>query len=395
MAAESSIKSRILAAGCLLHALNDAATTAVPMIFPVLYESKFMITAYSRIGILSNLGLLVTLVVQIFVVHVSQKAEYRAILLASSLGIAGSLLFLTRASSFIVLLLLFLLLRTVTSVYHPLVIAWISKTQLSTGLDLAMGTQSGSGNAGVLLAFISVGFLCQSYGWRTPLLVWAAMAVVLGLTAHFILAGITSRERSLPALDLGSWLAVLRRVKHFIPGFFFGGMGWSVTIFYAPSLLNHEFGVPMGRTGLFLAMWIGLGTVSGYGYGFISRRLGRRTVFLMSMGGAAVSLAVIGLAPGRTAAVIGLLGFGMLLLMTYPSLHTFVGSTVGPAEQTQAFSWVSNIQIFSGALITLLAGFLSDALGIRTPFLLSSGLAALCFLYYVLTPEAGAGRPAA
>ena len=44
-------------------------------------------------------------------------------------------------------------------------------------------------------------------------------------------------------------------------------MGWSVTIYYAPSLLNHKYGVPMGRTGLFLALWIGLGTITGYGYG--------------------------------------------------------------------------------------------------------------------------------
>ena len=97
-----------------------------------------------------------------------------------------------------------------------------------------------------------------------------------------------------------------------------------------------------------------------------------------------MSLAAIGLAPGRWVAVAGLLVFGVFLLMTYPSLHTFVGSGVPHHDQTQAFSWVSNIQILSGALVALLAGLLSDRFGIRAPFLLASALAAACFLYYSL-----------
>ena len=72
--------------------------------------------------------------------------------------------------------------------------------------------------------------------------------------------------------------------------------------------------------------------------------------------------------------MLGLVGFGGFLLMTYPSLHTFVGSTVPAAGQTQAFSWVSNIQLISGALVSLVSGFLSDALGIHFPFILTGVL---------------------
>jgi MFS family permease len=128
---------------------------------------------------------------------------------------------------------------------------------------------------------------------------------------------------------------------------------------------------------------MGLGPISGYGYGFLSRRLGRKTVFLMSLGMGTLSLALIGLAPGRTAGVAGLLVFGVFLLMTYPSLHTFVGSSVPHGDQTQAFSWVSNLQMLSGAVVALLSGFLSDRFGIRAPFVLASVLSAGCFLYYL------------
>ena len=72
--------------------------------------------------------------------------------------------------------------------------------------------------------------------------------------------------------------------------------------------------------------------------------------------------------------------------MTYPSLHTFVGSTVSTADQTHAFSWVSNIQLISGAIITLVSGFLSDALGIHFPFILAGILTLAVFLYYAPRP---------
>ena len=378
------MKNRILLSASLFHALNDATTVVVSMVFPLLYGRSPLLTSYSQIGLLSNLGLLTTLLVQFLVVKLSFHIEYKTLMLWSFLGICLSLSLVPLASSFLTLLAFFLFMRAVTSFYHPVVIAWIAKSQPAHGLDQAMGIQSGSGNIGVLLAFLSVGYLAQKWDWKVPLIAWSVFGLALGTVAYLVIKGISSKSDIKPSLRVTSWMKVLRRIRHLVPGFIFGGMGWSLTIFYAPSLLNHQFSVPIGQTGLYLSLWIALGTVSGYGYGYISRRLGRRTVFLMSIGVTALSLAAIGFAPGRTVAVVGLFIFGIFLLMTYPSLHTFVGSSVPRGEQTQAFSWVSNIQTLAGALVSLLAGVLSDRFGIRAPFLLSAVLAAMCFLYYSL-----------
>jgi len=378
------MKNRILLSASLFHALNDATTVVVPMVFPLLYGRSPLLTNYSQIGVLSNLGLLTTLFVQFLVVKLSFHIEYKTLMLWSFIGISLSLALVPLASSFLTLLAFFLFMRAVTSFYHPVVIAWIAKSQSARGLDQAMGIQSGSGNIGVLLAFLSVGYLAQRWDWKMPLFAWSVFGLSLGAVGYLVIKGISSKSDIKPSLRVSSWLKVLGRVRHLVPGFIFGGMGWSVTIYYAPSLLNHQFSVPIGQTGLYLALWVALGTVSGYGYGYISRRLGRKSVFLMSIGVAALSLAVLGLAPSRTVAVGGLLIFGVFLLMTYPSLHTFVGSSVPHGDETQAFSWVSNIQILAGALVSLLAGVLSDRFGIRAPFLLSAVLAAACFLYYCL-----------
>ncbi len=103
---------------------------------------------------------------------------------------------------------------------------------------------------------------------------------------------------------------------------------------------------------------------------------------MVSLGGAAAALFLLGFAPTKGLAVAGLLAFGGFLLMTYPSLHTFVGSTVPASGQTMAFSWVSNIQLASGAVVTLVSGVLSDAIGIAFPFILTGIVTLAVFLPY-------------
>jgi len=378
------LKKRILLSASLFHALTDAASVITPMVFPLLLAQNFLIDNYAQIGILSNLGLLTSLLVQFLVVRVSYRREYRTLMILSGLGLCASLAVTPFARTYGMLLVFFLMMRISASFYHPIVIAWISKSRAGSGreLDDAMGIQSGSGNLGVGLAYLTVGFLAQGWGWKTPFYVWAVLGLILAGLGSWALRGISSRSEERPALKPADWGRSLRAIKRFVPGFFFGGAGWSVAVYYAPSLLHNKHGIPMGQTGLFLALWIGLGTITGYGYGIWSRRFGRKTVFMASLGGAAAALFLLGFAPTKALAVAGLLAFGGFLLMTYPSLHTFVGSTVPASGQTMAFSWVSNIQLVSGAFVSLVAGVFSDIIGIAFPFIFTGILSLGVLLFY-------------
>jgi fucose permease len=51
-------------------------------------------------------------------------------------------------------------------------------------------------------------------------------------------------------------------------------------------------------------------------------------------------------------------------------------------SQTMAFSWVSNVQLVSGAFVSLVAGILSDIVGISFPFVFTGVLTIAVFLYY-------------
>ena len=371
---------RILISSSLFHALNDAATVAVPMIFPILYAQQFIIRTYSQIGLLSNFGLLTTLLFQVLVVHLSQKMEYRFLLGASFAGISLTLLLIPLSSSYFLLFLLYLLFRIFDSFYHTMGMAWVSRTHPRQAIDLAMGVQSGSGMFGVFLAFLTFGYLAQASSWQFPLRVWAGACFVLGLTSFLLIRDHPFPKDEAGRLDISSWLGTARLIRKHIPGFLFGGASWAVTIYFAPSLLYHKFAIPMGRTGLFMAVWIGIGTVTTYLFGPISRRFGRGKVFKVGFAGASLSLLLIGLSPRPGLAVAGLFVFGTFLFVIYPALQSFVGNTCPEVCQPQAFGLASNLQLLAGALVSLLSGFLSDRFGISAPFLVMGALGAAAFV---------------
>jgi MFS family permease len=381
---------RILVSASLFHALNDSATVAVPMVFPILLGRQWMIRNYSQIGLLSNFGLLATFLFQILIVHAARRWDFRSMLGVSFAGIALSLVLISFSSTYAMLFCLYVFFRAFDSFYHTIGLAWVSRTHPSRGIDFAMGVQSGSGNLGVFLAYIAVGFMAQRLSWQAPLRAWAAVCFGLGVVSFFLVRGTSFKMNDdHEALEPGSWLRTIKAIRSYVPGFAFGGASWGVTVYFAPSLLNRKFGVPMGETGLYLALWIGAGTVMTYLFGGISRAFGRTRITRAALLVASLSLLFVGLAHRTALAVTGLIVFGMSLFLIYPALQSCVGNAVSSRNQPQAFSVASNIQILSGALISLISGFLSDRFGVHSPFLVMGGLGLVALIFSASAPREG------
>jgi FSR family fosmidomycin resistance protein-like MFS transporter len=381
------MKKRILFSASLFHAFNDSSTVIVPMIFPLLYSQQFIIKKYSDIGILSNLGLLTTFLLQIGIANYAHKFEYKHLLLFSALGISVSVLLLTLSVNFVSLLFFYLLMRSFTSFYHPIGIATVSKAHPDQGLDFAMGIQSGSGNLGVFIAFISAGYLAQNFGWKMPLYVCAGVSLFLGFLSFISVRKISLRRKNPFRPDFSSWGEALKDIKNYIPGFIFGGACWGTTVYYAPSLFNHKFEVPIGSTGVFLALWIGSGTVMTYFFGYLSKRASRERLSFASLIGSTVFLFILGTASVLGIAVIALILFGAFLFLIYPAFQSFVAKKVPEKNQVLAFSIVANIQMITGSVVVLIAGFVSDKFGINSPFLFLVGLGVLVLANYLFRKD--------
>ena len=383
------MNKRILFSASLFHGLNDAAGVIVPMTFPILFSQGRLISSYSQIGILSNVGLLVTLLFQLAIAQASERFEFRTVLLGSLAGIAGALCLLTSASSFIALLAFYGLFRLFVSFYHPLGIAWVSRTHPSAAIDHAMGIQGGSGDLGVVAAYLFAGGLLARGSWRTPLLGWAGIILVLGSVAYFAVRGVSTRNGTFVPPRLSHWTSTLRQIRSYIPGIIFEGAGWAIVVYFAPALFNLKFHDSLGRTGLFLALWIGLGTLVAFGFGRLRRAAGRMNLTLVGCLASGGALLLMGLASSRWASILGIIVLGLSLFLLYPAFQSFVGNTVPHSRQAMAFSLVANIQVLSGAVLTLLAGFMADRFGVGSAFILTGGLGIAVGLFYVARRIAG------
>lgn len=374
---------RILFSASIFHGLNDAATVTVPMIFPLLYSQHSIITKYAHIGILSNLGLMMTLVCQLIIAHYAHKYEYRHMLLISLAGISLSLVLITFSWSFFTLLMFYLVMRIFASFYHSVGVATVSMSHPDKALDFAMGVQSGSGNIGLFLAFMATGFIAQSFGWRTPLLALAVILFVLGAISFLAVKKILIINHDVKPPDSPSWKQAINETSVYFPGFFFGGACWGTTVFYAPSLFHHKFHISLGKTGLYLALWIAIGAVMPYLLGYLSQKIGRGKIILFGFLGSTIFLGLLGLSPVKELALVSLVLFGAFLFMIYPALQSVVGSRVSAGIQTQAFSIVANVQMFAGAVVSLMAGFLSDAMGINSPFIFVAIMGIFTTVYFI------------
>jgi len=381
------MKKKVLFSASVFHGMNDAATVTVPMIFPLLYSHQFIINKYSHIGILSNLGLLTTFFIQILLATFAHRFEYKHLLLFSLCGLSGSLALLTFSQNFLTLIATYLMMRVFASFYHPIGVATVSKTYAGKMLDFAIGIQNGSGNLGVFFAFMTVGFLAQNFGWKTPLYAWASMILCIGFVGFLSVRNVSTKSEGFPKPDFSYWKNSLKGMKYFILGIFFGGACWATTVYYAPSLFNHKFLVPLGSTGVFLASWIGIGTIVTYVFGYLSRQFGRARLTQWSLVGSTIFCFLLGIAPSQILALISLFFFGAFIFIIYPAFQSFVGEEISAKNQIHAFSIVANVQMLSGAIVVFIAGFLSDKFGIHSPFLLLSFIGALISIYYLVRPS--------
>jgi MFS family permease len=325
--------------------------------------------------------------------HFAKTRHSRYYLAIDALLVGASLLLMTTATSFWMLVLFFIVMRMGTSIYHPVGVSWISHIFRGEHLDRAMGFQSAFGNIGVLLAFASTGFLAQNYGWRAPLYLWGAInlvAVTVGLYLSRSAYGQDEIDQQKEEeKEPVSWIRAFHGIRSYIPMMILGGLAWGITINYAPSLLNHRLGVPMSATGIIMGCWMAAGTVSAFMYGRISGGLGRARTLVYAYAAIAAVAFVFGL--GRSVhLVIGAFAvFGIALFLTYPANLSFIGSSVEPRSRTAGFSLASNIMIIGNSIFSFLSGGLSDRYGINAPFLLLGGMTLLVLAYLLFMVRTG------
>lgn len=388
----ASKRSALIAVG-FYHAVNDGTVVAVAALFPILLDVGILAN-FTQIGILTAVGLVVTVVFQIIFGAWSDRVNPRLLLPAGMVILGGAALLTSRTEglaaalpldAFAVLLALVAVARVGASVYHPVGISWVGRS-FKGELDHAMGSQSALGDLGVIAAFASSGFLGIEFGWPVPFILWGSLALVIALLGYALTEEADSRDHAQESVG-EPWGTILRKTAFWILPMSIGGAAYVITINFGNSFLHEQLGLRPDYANLVIALWIGAGVLAASSFGRISTSMGR----FRALAGAFLIIGVAGLLIGLGLPLIVLvptfLVFGVGLFVTYPALFAYISESTEDRIGGATFGVVFGFQLLGGASAGALAGVMADAWGIHTPFLLLMGLGFVGFgLLVALAP---------
>jgi MFS family permease len=368
-------KKRILSAVALSHAFNDASVVIIPLLFPIF--KKLFNLSYTEVGIITGGGLLITLIAQLIIGHLSDKKNRRTFLLLGTFLLGVTFLLIPLAKGFLTLVLFVFLHRFAASFFHPIGIAWISKVFKKDRLDWAMGIQSASGDFGAFIAILTTPFIVEFKSWTYPFYVWTIISIIclfifIYLTYNFIDENNKNVKRNNKKKNFQlsfkeDWNEI-KKTTLFLPGYIISGLAWSIIINYLPLLLAERTNLSLTYIGVIISVWIGIGVIVCIFYGKITNKFGRKNLIIFSyvtIGIMAVSLSIFTDALVLLAIIVLL---GIATFLSYPALFSYVSEITNENIEGKIFGYIFTIELAGGTIILFLSGVTSDLWGIWTPF---------------------------
>jgi MFS transporter, DHA1 family, tetracycline resistance protein len=177
-------------------------------------------------------------------------------------------------------------------------------------------------------------------------------------------------------------------------------VGFSMLIPMLPYFVTH-FGVSAVVVGMLFATFSFCQLVSAPLWGYISDRIGRKMVLIVSQIGATIGWAMLGLAP-NIAAALALAPIGVVFAARIVEgvsggnisiTQAYVADLVAPRERARAFGFIS--AMFAAGMVfgPFSGGILYAHFGFATPFLVAAGLQVVTLLLTItMLPESRSHR---
>ncbi|MGE8414857.1 MAG: MFS transporter [Pseudomonas sp.] len=371
----AQVRRRSLLAGCSAHAVHDGLTDVIYVLLPV-WQAQFALS-YAQIGLLRGVYAGTMAGVQLLA---SRAARHwgRERLLVGGTALAGlAYLLAGQATGLGVLLLALLLGGLGASTQHPLASSLITDThEAGGGVKEALAQYNFAGDIGKTLVPGLVGLLLAVISWRASV----TLVGVLGLVAAGLLWWLIPSRASTSAMrgkapttagprgaPRGLWALIVTGTLDSAVR-----MGF---LTFLPFLLKAK-GAGSAGIGLALTLLFIGGAFGKLFCGYLGARIGMmKTVWLTESSTAGLIVLAVMLPYGGLMLMLPLLG--LVLNGTSSVLYGAVPDLAGSAKRDQAFSLFYTGTIGGGALAPVLAGLLSDVVGITVAVMV---LAALLFL---------------
>jgi FSR family fosmidomycin resistance protein-like MFS transporter len=387
----------VLIAISFSHFVNDTLQSVLPAIYPVL-KTQFRLN-FGQIGLLTCVFQVTASLLQPLVGMYSDKRPLPFSLAAGMGFTLIGLAMLSRADSFIMLLVAAAMIGVGSSIFHP---ESSRVARLSSGgrHGLAQSVFQVGGNAGSAMGPLLAAFVVVPHGQRSIL--WFTLIALLGMV---ILGGVGEwyRQRLAKPRRVSATLhahETLPRGKVIITMVILIALVFS-KFFYLASItsyytfyLIHHFGVSVQSAQLFLFLFLAaaaVGTVLG---GPIGDRVGRKLVIWISILGVlpfTLALPYMGLPMTAVLSVI----IGFVLSSAMPAMIVYAQELV-PGRVGMISGLFFGLAFGMGGLGAAAVGVIADHYGIVFTYRLCSflpmiGLLAM-FLPHIQAPTRGVSR---
>ena len=261
------------------------------------------------------------------------------------------------------------------------------------GVGGTLGDVVGPSVTGLLLGWLT---------WRGVLSWYAAAPVLLAGMLYWAFRGLRNGGDGEPAIDLRGQLREARKLLtdgnlwliNLVAAM--RGMCFQAYTTFLPLFLTDEVGFgPKGR-GLHIGLMFGAAMVASPAMGYLSDRLGRKTVVVPTLLGLS-ALSVLLALYGEGIMLTVLIGsMGLFMRSDYGLLSAMVLDAVGDNVATTTLGIVSFTRFTLSAVSPLIAGALYDSTGMDGVFFYAAGLYALgaVLLSLVRLPAAASGQTA-
>ena len=343
---------------------------AYPMLLPRMRESlRFN---YFEMGLLSGGILMGYLLFSLIGGILATRFGSKRIVIISLLCGTISMFFVSRLSEFIPLLFFTFAMGGAGGGAHismtTLPMTWFEREKLGG----ALGIVTGGTGLGIIITGLLLPYLLSTLGgeaWRECWFLLALLTLLVGLISFILLKEKPSRT-DFPSLKADqptpSWPARAQGSGLTLPPifliYFIFGFSYNIYVTYFVAFLVEEIHMTEGVAGAIWSIFGWMCLISGWIWGFLSDRMGRREALFWNNG--LISLSVLIPLLFHQTFLLGLSAFlfGATFLGTVTVIAACVGDQ-GMEKRAALYGWVTLIHGIGQFLGTILGGYLRDLTG--------------------------------
>jgi MFS family permease len=365
---------------------------AYPMLLPGMRESlRFN---YVEMGLLSGSILFGYLLFSLVGGVLATRFGSKSIVIASLFCGTLSMFFIGRLSEFSSLLFFTFAMGGAGGGVHismtTLPMAWFEKDRLGG----ALGIVTGGAGVGIVITGLLLPYLLSTLGggaWRECWLLLALLTLLVFFIASVLLrekpsdpnpdsTHLNGRMKFSPLSPKGSSLTL--RAVFFI--YFIFGLAYNIYVTYFVAFLVEEARLTDGVAGVIWSIFGWMCVVSGWAWGFLSDRMGRRKTLLWNNGLISVSVFILLLFQHPFFLGLSAFLFGGTFFGTVTVIAACV-SDEGVEKRATLYGWVTLIHGIGQFLGTILGGYLRDLSGsFHLTFMVSLAGFILCVILTAL-----------